>query len=295
MYALLLVLILSSAANAHIGDRIYFIPEIFDEALDQFDLGDRNLDDWQSILLEPSLSATDFIADPAVGEGMPYDPADMDYQIWLGWNGSTSRLYFALERTDDAFVNEYAGGNLGDFWRHDGSFELLIDGDHSGGDFTGSADPDWTDEEKTLNNNRTAQQYFGIADAPDGRHVGYQGAGIEWVTVLPYADAGGGTFGETPAVSILEGFVTPFDDLRWNSPEFSKPSSLFSGKIIGLNIEIPDFDNEPAAYRAYHTISGEPAWRYAERFVDARLISGPDNTAVESRSWARIKASFQGE
>ena len=34
----------------------------------------------------------------------------------------------------------------------------MLDGDHTGGDYTGSANPDWTEEEATLNNNRTAQQ-----------------------------------------------------------------------------------------------------------------------------------------
>jgi len=295
MSILLFVLLLVGPAHAHVGDRIYPIPEITDAALDQFDLRDNSLDDWRSILLEPSLRATDFIADPTVGEGAPYDPADMDYQIWLGWHGSTSRLFFALERTDDAFVNEYEGGNPGDFWRHDGFFDLMIDGDHSGGDYTGSADPDWTDEEKTLNNNRTAQLYLAASDAPDDNHLYYWGAGIEWVCTLPYADASGTTTGENPAISILEGFVTPFDDLIWNSPEDSKPSELYPGKIIGFNISIPDFDREPAAYRAFHSISGKPAWRYAETFVDARLISGTDDTAVESRSWALIKAAFKGK
>ena len=295
MHILLLALLLVAPAKAHVGDRIYPIPEITDQDLDRFDLHDMNLDDWHGILQEPALWATDFVSDPTVGKGAPYDPGDLDYQIWLGWNGSTNRLYFALERTDDTFVNEYEGGAPGNFWRHDGSFELLLDGDHSGGDYTGSADPDWTDEEKTLNNNRTAQQYFGIADAPDDYHLGYQGAARSWVCALPYADTGGSTTGENPSISIFEGFVTPFDDLIWNSPEVSEPSRLFSGKIIGFNIEIPDFDTEPMAYRAYHALSGKPAWRYAETFVDARLISGPDNTAVESRSWALIKAAFKGE
>ena len=141
--------------------------------------------------------------------------------------------------------------------------------------------------------------YFAISDAPDGQHLGYHGAGSEWVCALPYANASGGTMEGTPAISVLEGFVTPFDDLYWNDPDSdfieTRPSELFSGKIIGFNVEVPDFDIEPSAYRAFHHLSGKPSWRYAEHFVDARLISGPDNTAVESRSWARIKASFQGK
>jgi len=294
MYILLFALLLVGPAYAHVGDRIYSIPEISDADLDRFDLHDTSLDDWRSILVEPSLWATDFVADLTVGEGAPYDPADMDYQFWLGWNGSTDRLYVAMERTDDTFVNEYDGGNLGDLWRHDGSFEFMLDGDHSGGDYTGSADPDWTDEEKTLNNNRTAQQYVGIGDAPDGRHIGYQGAGVEWVTALPYSDGGGATTGEAPAVTVLEFYATPFDDCIWNSPEDSRATTLASGNIIGFQISIPDFDTEPAAYRAFHTVTGQAStWRYAERFADGRLVGAGGSTAVESNSWGRIKASFE--
>ena len=57
---------------------------------------------------------------------------------------------------------------------------------------------------------------------------------------------------------------------------------------------MPDFDTAPADYQAYHILSGQPGTSaFAERFVDGRLIgAGGAGTAVESKSWARIKASF---
>ena len=303
MYILLFALLLVGPAYAHVGDRIYSIPEISDADLDRFDLHDTSLDDWRSILVEPSLWATDFVADLTVGEGAPYDPADMDYQFWLGWNGSTDRLYVAMERTDDTFVNEYDGGNLGDLWRHDGHFELFVDGDHSGGDIRGSGD--LTEEERLLESNRTGQQYVASAHAPDGKHINCMGAilpgpgskirsGSEWVFSLPYADGGGCAFGETPSVSIFEGYVTPFDDLIWNSPEDSKKSDLVADKIIGLSISIPDFDTEPSAYRAFHTLTGAyDTWRSASNFSDCLLVGVKKETSVEDISWARIKATFE--
>ena len=71
------------------------------------------------------------------------------------------------------------------------AIEFMLDGDHTGGDYTGSADENWSEEEQKLNGNRIAQQYVAIADTPDGRHVGYQGWRSEWVNALPYADGGG--------------------------------------------------------------------------------------------------------
>ena len=208
-------------------------------------------------------------------------------------NPLPSELVAGYVTVDNVYINEYTGGDLGSLWQHD-AIEFMLDGDHTGGDYTGSADENWTDEEKTLNNNRTAQQYVAIADTPDGRHVGYQGAGADWVNALPYADGGGGSIGEGPTTNIIEFFVTPFDDLIWNSPDDSVPSDLSDGKIIGFQISAQDFDTAPTEYRAFHTITGQAAtWRYAERFADGRLVGAGGATAVEDDSWGRIKASLQ--
>ena len=292
---LALVLGLAGGASAHIGDTVYLLFEIADADIADIDLRDQSLDDWLDVVGDPSLLATDFFADPTVGEGAQYDPADMDYQVWLGWNGGTSTLWCAIERIDDKYVNEYAGGNLGELWRHD-SIEFMLDGDHSGGEYgfnAGNCGEGCTEEDVFLINNRQAQQYVAIADAPDGRHVGYLGAGSDWVNALPYADGGGGTTGESPAVSVMEFYCTPFDNLIYNSPGDSEASTLVPNGIIGFQLSIPDFDEAPSTYKAFHTLTGQAAtWRYAERFADGRLIGAGGGTAVEDNSWGRIKASF---
>ena len=128
-----------------------------------------------------------------MGEGARYDPADLDYRIWLGWNGNSNTLHMAMERVDDVYINEYSGGDLGQLWRHD-AIEFMVDGDHTGGDYSGYANENWSDGQMMLNGNRTAQLDVAVADTPDGRHVGYLGAGTEWVNALPYADGGGGSY-----------------------------------------------------------------------------------------------------
>ena len=268
---------------AHIGDKIY---PIYEMDPSRIDLRDVSIADWEDYVGLPSLVATDFYQDPTVGEGAQYDPTDLDYRIWLGWSvQGTGRLYVAMERIDNVYVNKYHGGDFGQFWRFD-SIEFMVDGDHTGGDYTGFADQNWTDDEKLLNNNRTAQQYVAIADTPDGRHVGYLGAGAEWVNAPPYADGGGGSVGEGPTTSIFEFYVTPFDDLIYNDPDGSTPTDLTEAlageKIIGFQITVPDFDVEPSAYRAFHTLTGQAAtWRYAWRFADARLIVTGESSAVD--------------
>ena len=289
LVALGLVCGLAGGANAHIGDRIFPLFELADDDVADLDFTDDSVADWEDVAGDATYLPADFFADPTVGDGAQYDPADLDYRIWSAWNSTTGTVWFAMERIDNVyFGREYDGSSP---WNYE-AIEVMLDGDHTGGDYTGSANPDWTDEEKKLNNNRHAQQYIGVADDPSGRHVFYLGAGAEWVNDLPYADGGGSSVGDGPTVSTIELFCTPFDDLIWNSPDDSQASDLFDGKLIGYQISLPDTDKAPGQDRAFHTLSGQAAtWRFAERFVDARLV-GVGGTAVEENSWGRIKASL---
>jgi hypothetical protein len=109
---------------------------------------------------------------------------------------------------------------------------------------------------------------------------------------LPFFDAFGESTGSNPTRSVLEFFVTPFDDLV-ESQDDSQISPLVPGKIIGLQIAHADRDGGEQAYQAYHTLSGQAAtFRFAERFVDARLVGADGGTAVQSESWARVKTAL---
>ena len=205
---------LTGGANAHIGEEVFLLFEATEADLADIDLQDGTVEDWEDVFGEAPIVPTDMYQDPTVGDGAQYDPADLDYRIWTGWS-QAGHVWFAMERVDNVyFGREYDGSSP---WNYE-AIECMLDGDHTGGDYTGSANPDWTEEEATLNNNRTAQQYVAVADDPSGRHVFYLGAGAEWVNELPYADGGGVSIGDGPTQSIIEFFCTPFDDLIWNSP-----------------------------------------------------------------------------
>ena len=292
--ALAFILGLATGASAHIGDTVYLFFEIPDADVADIDLKDGSVDDWLDVVGDPSVDATDFFADPGVGDGAPYDPADMDYEIWFGWNESTGTLWGAMQRTDDVYINEYAGGDLGDLWRWDSTIEFMFDADHTGGEygFNTSNCEGCSEEEINLINNKQAQQFTAIAEAPDGKTVGYQGKAQEWYLALPYTDGGGGASGDAPVLSVTEFMVTPGDQLIYNDPDASVFSTLTTGTIVGFQISIPDWD-VVGTYHAFHTLTGQEAtWRFAERFADARLVGGAGGTAVEESSWGRIKASF---
>ena len=68
-----------------------------------------------------------------------------------------------MERRDDVHIGSYAGEGIHDVW-HGDSISLMIDGDHSGGEYAfyphiGSGVCCESDEEFKLANNSQAQQY----------------------------------------------------------------------------------------------------------------------------------------
>jgi hypothetical protein len=100
-------------AHAHIGDKVYLVFEILDDDLVDIDLNDQSIEDWQDVVGPASLKAPDFFPDPSVGEGANYDPADLDYQIWLGWNRTGNHLYAAVERLDNVYMIEQPPTKVG--------------------------------------------------------------------------------------------------------------------------------------------------------------------------------------
>ena len=301
---------LAPAAHAHIGDEIYPFYELLDEDLHRIDLTDGSVEDWYDVLGEPSLTAADFYYPYS-----SYDPSNCDFRFWLAWHRRSGTLWVAMERFDDIYHNNYAGEILEPglptmfrptMFRWDSYFSFTVDGDHSGGRylFGRNSCDGCTVEEIKLLNNRQAQHYLAIAETTDGQYVGYDGAS-EWVTREPYAAAGGGVLGDTPATSVTELKVTPFDDLIYDDEAASVVSELYPGKVIGFSIKTRDNDSTefPDGYGP-----SDPQWlsdrvyalTFADLFVDGLLVGAgedpsryDDVSAVEPSSWARIKASFK--
>lgn len=286
-------------AEAHIGDRIYPIREIPDGELASIDLRDGSVAEWETILGPPTLRVEDFHNAPTIPWDGPYDAIDLSWKVWLGWSRSTSRIYVAIERIDDEYLNEYAIGTPFEYSGND-LIEFMVDGDHSGGEYGFVPNCCGTREAWRQIHNRQAQHYLTLADAPDQQHLGYVGYGEMLfapspVTSLPYADARGFSQGTAPTTSVIEFFVTPFDSLVWDDPGSGKVSPLYPGKVIGFEMVLPDWDIDDGTTILwnYYTLSQEAGtWRFAELFVDGRLLGTSEPTAVASTSWGRIKASF---
>jgi hypothetical protein len=300
--------------DAHLGDRTYFIAELSDADLASIDLDDGDIGDWQEILGEPTLTADDFI-----GYGEP-DIASFNFHIWMGWHDATDRIYVAMEQVDDFYYNHF---DRTDFTTpnffltgHDGFLSLDVDGDHSGGQYKYTGPGENETEEWALLYGQGAQGYTALGQVFDGgTHIStsvtellsqfsYDLGYADWFAWPPYAEGGGGARGEAPSVAVTEFYVTPFDRLVWNSSEESQVSDLFPGKIIGGKIAITDRDEDGIFSSAYSLVPFATADNFelaltADAFADFLLLGAdgtvPGDTAVEGRTWARIKASFRAD
>ena len=64
-----------------------------------------------------------------------------------------------------------------------------------------------------------------------------------WTALPPYGEAGGGVFGEAPVISVIELYITPFDDWEgWDSPGEIEVSKLSAGRVIGFAMIVYDYD-----------------------------------------------------
>ena len=294
-----------SVANAQPADRIYPIVQLTDRDVAEIDVTDGSVEDWENIVGEPTLTPLDF-ADPYGGS---YDPSDMDFRIWLGWHDATDRIFFAMERVDDVYINEHDREDESLFIMsfHDSSVEFAVDGDHSGGPVFPEESP-----EEWLKNPWQAQIFHALGEVFDGGsqvrltpHAYHLSA--DWFSQPPFAHGGGAVVGGSPIFSVTEFYVTPFDRfVPTADPEDSDVSDLFGGKIIGFNIRIPDVDDQPGVVETIHHLAAPrpplPYWASlfqipADDFADGVLVTpdglASEDSAVKSDSWARIKATFE--
>ena len=280
--ALGLLLGLTISVGAHSGGRVYPIVYLSDEMLEQIQLDDGSVDEWFELVGEPAMTLLDFSSQNDAFEAL--DPSDLDFRIWLGWHDDPDRLYVAFVSSDDVYTNnhdyEAIRGSLRDLIDLNDSITLAIEGDHSGG----KGCPYNCQEEDSREVRRRTQRYEAIARTVSGPTLDdastrYITEKIAWTVLPPYGQGGGGVAGEAPTISVIEFYVTPFD--RFASMDVSSswvPEAMNRG------------DADDRQYEIDHL--------WADYFLDGILLPAgaePEDTAVESVSWGRIKASLELE
>ena len=297
---------LSAQAGAHGGNRVFPIAELTDEMLDGIQLHDGSVEEWYDLVGEPTMSLVDFR-----WYGHIPDPSDLDFRIWLAWHDEPDRLYVAFTASDDAhLIDEATEYSLGE-----PELILAIDGDHSGG---GSGLEHW----EAGNFWGNAQQYGAIARTADGRTAlfGHVWSGLSrayrttnrydsWMFFPPYGDAGGDVVWGNPIIRVIELYVTPYDSWQGidSRPEDVVVSDLTAGEVIGFAIIVGESDDAyswgsltPEAVETEDPELDILSHYRADVYLDGLLLpanaAGPvEDSAVQSVSWGRIKASLELE
>ena len=99
--------------------------QVFQFPADQIPRIDGNADDW-SIVPESYAIPTDQLRETVTGIGDKHDPTNLDVKVKVGWVNGLNQLYFLYEAQDNYW--DFAREDL-----HNDIFEVVIDGDLSGG------------------------------------------------------------------------------------------------------------------------------------------------------------------
>ena len=304
-------LLLVLADDLQAQERVYPFIELTDEDLERIDLHDGSVGDWLDVIGDATLTALSLEG----SSDLSYDPADLDFRLWLAWHDATDRIYVAMEQADDIYVNDFNRPNMlastTYMFTHDSAIAFVVDGN-------GAKDPmgplllenGKLTEEFFLRYARDTQWYYVLGETFDddpGLHLKNYNLDFmppseysDWYDRPPYAESGGTHFGENPTISVTEFYLTPFDLFVWNDPPpASLVSDLYPGKHISFRVFIPDIEGPRVDDDTFRN-PRENLYRLAgDTWGDGLLLGSGgalpevEDTAVESDSWGRIKASFR--
>lgn len=211
-------------------------------------------------------------------------------RVKVGWVQGENRLYFLYEAEDDFW--DFAQPGL----RND-TFEIMVDGDASGGPFVARDQKSvWTPEliappdlrpDPRLDDEAHRRAVHGVH--AQNYHVFTPAVGKDWAFVLgaatwikdaPWAKSAQ-RFAFKPGEGgklTLEFTITPFDYADAEGPERSVPSLLTENKIIGLSWIVIDYDGPTP--RGFWCLSPQrAAFGHASLLCAFRLMPPEPETA----------------
>ena len=245
LFFLSLSLMLCLAAKAQQFKVYQFTP-------DNLPAIDGNTDDWD--IVPEQYALTEQLLKEDEGKYPKPDPQTLQVSVKVGWCPDTQRLYFLYVATDD-------------YWRFSENslktdiFEVVVDGDCSGGPFIDRFHP--TDPSDVwqawFNFHGCHAQNYHIFTPPHGDDWCMLWGPQVWLKQLPYSEhAYNYNFneGETGQL-VLEFYITPFDHAAADGPQLSKQTVLKEGNSIGLCWAIIDWDQNPDDKGGFWNLSDE--------------------------------------
>jgi hypothetical protein len=215
--------------------------KIFQFPPDKIPCIDGKTEDWD-VVPKDYVIGIDQLADTVGGRGTNYNRVDLDVKVRVGWVKGMNQLYFLYEASDDYW--DFARPDL-----HNDIFELVVDGDLSGGPFIKQMHPFFKQpEDAHFSFHGVHAQNYHIFTPAAGKDWAMVWGCQPWVKELPYANAAY-AYDFKPGQSgklVLEFWITPFDFAPADGPERAVITPLKENQLIGLSWSVLDYDDEKA-------------------------------------------------
>lgn len=226
---LLLTLLVQAQENR--GYKVFQFPA------DHIPRIDGNTADWEIVPDDYTLGMDQLWDDSRKHETA--NSANLEVSVKVGWVKGINRLYFLYEAYDDYW--DFSRPDL-----HNDTFELIVDGDLSGGPFIDRFHPnkEMDPMDAWFSFHGVHAQNYHIFTPAEGKDWTLVWGSQPWIKELPYANAAYSYDFEPGEAGklTLEFWVTPFD-YAGNDPVRAVESVLYEHKKIGLCWAVIDYDD----------------------------------------------------
>lgn len=224
------------------------------------------------------------------GDDMDLQPQDFDATIMWCWHNDLNYLYAAVEQFDDIY-NAIPTVGFTETYQYD-DMEMTTDADNSGGMYQYGEVPQdqW---------GLTGQQW-GFGPSPEPYHLVYRISGATWMNEPPFSDYFAIVREEATGTRIFhELYMVMWDYLSPAGASVSRAHDLTVGGTIGATFYFDDIDEDPSRLGGQwktHEVPSVPS--NADGVPDVHVLDSLAwdltalATAVQSESWASIKATF---
>jgi hypothetical protein len=214
--------------------------KVFQFPADQIPRIDADPSDWAMVPESYSIGL-DQMSDDEHKHAHP-DPKDLQIHVKVGWVKGLNRLYFLYQAYDNFW--DFADPGL-----HNDTFEIVVDGDRSGGPLIPQFrnNPDQSESDAHFSMHGVHAQNYHIMTPYEGKDWALAWGCQPWDKELPWANHAqkynfkhgeGGNY-------VLEFYITPFDYAGCEGPQRAVESQLYEGKTIGLSWAVIDYDGQP--------------------------------------------------
>ena len=229
---------------------------------------DGNADDWK-IVPDDYAIGMDQLVDDTNKDRKP-DPKDLDVKVKVGWVKGLNRLYFLYEAHDNYW--DFSKPGL-----HNDIFEVVVDGDLSGGPLIERFQPtkELTERDAHFTMHGVHAQNYHIMTPAVGKDWALAWGCNAYVKELPYANAAY-NYNFKPGESgklTLEFWITPFDYAGCEGPQRAVESVLTENKLIGLAWAVLDYDDANSEKHSFWNLSRQHTmYGKADELVAFRLM-----------------------